>query len=79
MPIKVPASFTAGRKVTINGTTYQPGAAVPNAVAKTVRNLSSLLARRYLVPNVEQNDRRGQKFKHFGPSSLGITALRKKL
>lgn len=79
MPIKTPASFTAGRKVTINGTTYQPGASVPNSVVKTIRHLSSLLARRILVPDVEQNNRRGQKFKLFGPSSLGITALRKKL
>ena len=51
----VPTSFTAGRIVTLLGTTYQPGATVPNAVVKQVRPLSALVSRRILVPDVAQD------------------------
>ena len=63
MVIKALTSFTAGRKVTINGTTYQPGAAIPNAVVKTVKCLSALLSSRIIIPNVDRHGRRTRLYK----------------
>ena len=79
MVIKVPASFTAGRKVTLEGTTYQPGDAVPNAVVKKVKALSALLGRRILIPNLDPHRRNKMKLKHTGPTDLGGSRLRKLL
>lgn len=50
---RTPTSFTAGRKVVLLGSTYQPGDAVPNAVVKSVKKLSALVSRRILVPNTD--------------------------
>jgi len=59
--IRKPASFVAGRKVKLqNGTTYQPGDAVPNAVAKATRHLSALVARGILRPNARMNRTKGK-------------------
>lgn len=59
--IRKPTSFTAGRKVKLqNGTTYQPGDTVPNAVAKATRHLSALIARGILKPNARTNRTKGK-------------------
>jgi hypothetical protein len=79
MPIKVPTSFTAGRKVTLFGVTYQPGDAVPNSVVKKVKALSALLGRRILVPNLDPHSRNKMRLKHTGPTDLGGAKLRNKL
>lgn len=55
---RLPSSFTAGRKLTLTGTTYQPGAAVPVAKVKHLRNLGALISSRRLVPNVPQGSHR---------------------
>lgn len=61
MVLRKPTSFTAGRKVTLqDGTTYQPGATVPTAVAKACRNLSALLSRRILVPDARTSATKGK-------------------
>jgi hypothetical protein len=52
MALRTPTSFTAGRKLTLAGSTYQPGAVVPNAEVKKIKNLSAYLSRRILIPNV---------------------------
>lgn len=59
--IKKPTSFVAGRKVKLqNGQTYQPGDAVPNAVAKATKHLSALIARGILRPNARMNRTKGK-------------------
>ena len=59
--IRKPASFVAGRKVKLqNGTTYQPGDAVPNAVAKATKHLSALISRGILRPNARLNSTKGR-------------------
>lgn len=59
--IKKPTSFVAGRKVKLqNGTTYQPGDAVPNAVAKATKHLSALIARGIIRPNARLNRSKGK-------------------
>ena len=59
--IRKPTSFVAGRKVKLqNGTTYQPGDAVPNAVVKGTRHLSALIARGILRPNARLNRTKGK-------------------
>lgn len=45
-----PTSFLAGKIVNIGGTVYQPGDAVTWAALKGVRNISSLVSSRRLVP-----------------------------
>jgi hypothetical protein len=53
-----PTSFTAGRKQTINGTVYNPGDVIPNAVAKGLHNLSALLGNRDIIPTPDPFSRR---------------------
>ena len=74
--LKVPTSFTAGRKLTINGVTYQPGDVVPNEEVKSVKRLSSLLSRRYLIPNADLHDRRLPLTRGTRPSKLPPSAVR---
>ena len=45
-----PTSFTAGKRVNLKGTVYEPGDAVTWANLKGVRNVSSLVSARILIP-----------------------------
>lgn len=77
MPSKaIPTSFTAGRKLTINGVTYQPGDAVPIAAVRSVRKLSALLSRRHLIPNVDPHKR--LKYRLRVPTPTDISAVFRK-
>lgn len=59
--IRKPTSFVAGRKVTLqDGQTYQPGDAVPNAVAKATRHLSALISRGILRPGARTQRTKGK-------------------
>lgn len=60
MGIKKPASFSAGRKIILNGTTYQPGAAVPNAVVKGLKRLSALLSNGSIITNIDLHNRKNK-------------------
>ena len=57
---QTPTSYTARKKVTLNGVVYQPGADVPIAVVKTQPNLSALVSQRILVPDVDPHQRKGK-------------------
>ena len=46
-----PSSFTAGRAVNINGTSYAKGATVSASVLQACRKASVLLSKRYVIPN----------------------------
>ena len=66
-------SFLAGRKMTLNGVTYQPGDAVPNAVLKPIKHLSCMISKRFLVPNIDPHDR---STKASTPTPTDITTKR---
>lgn len=70
MPLRTPSSFTAGRRVKLLGSTYQPGATVPNSVVKQVKKLSALLSARILVPNVKLRESRDGRTRVPGPSDI---------
>ena len=57
MVLKGMNSFVAGRKMTLNGITYQPGDAVPNAVLKPIKHLSCMISKRFLIPNQDPHQR----------------------
>lgn len=71
MPLRTPSSFTAGRRVKLLDTTYQPGDAVPNSVVKGLRRLSALVSRRILVPNVTLRESRDGRTRVPTPSDIG--------
>lgn len=73
--ITAPTSFTAGRKQTINGTVYNPGDTIPNAVVKTLKNLSALLGNREIIPNADPHKRK-TLLKSPAPTDIG-SVLRK--
>ena len=77
MKLNVPTSYTAGRKVTLFGTTYQPGAAIPAAVVKSVRNVGALLSSRIIIPNVDPHRR--LKYRLRTPTPTGVGSLLRKL
>lgn len=56
-----PTSYTAGKKVTLLGVTYQPGAAVPNDVVRTLKDASALVSSRILIPNTDPHKRKTKK------------------
>lgn len=60
MAIKQPTSYTARKRVSLDGTVYEPGDTVPNAVVKELRTLSALVSSRVLVPNEDPHGRRGR-------------------
>jgi hypothetical protein len=61
MPVRqVPTSYTARKKVTLNGTVYNPGDVVPLPVVKVQPNLSALVSNRTLVPNVDPHQRQAK-------------------
>ena len=78
MKLNPPSSFTAGRKITINGVTYQPGATIASAVVKSIRNLSSLLSSRRIIPNVDPHRRMKARLRTPTPTDVSAQ-LRKKL
>lgn len=49
----LPTSFTAGRQLTLEGVDYAKGDPIPQAVVARVRRVSGLLARRWIIPNVD--------------------------
>lgn len=58
MAIRKPASFVAGRRIVLNGAIYLPGAAVPNAVVKTIKRLDALLSCGKIVSNLDPYNRK---------------------
>lgn len=50
---QVPTSFTAGRPLSIDGTSFAPGDAVPATTVAALRTASALLGRGQLVPNTQ--------------------------
>ena len=54
----VPDSYTAGKRVTLDGTVYEPGDVVPNEVVRALSRLSSLLGNRTLIPHPDPHHRR---------------------
>lgn len=63
MTLRTPVSFTAGKRVVFDGTTYQVGDAVPNAAVKGLHNLSGLLSSRILISDapIRVGTNRGNK------------------
>jgi hypothetical protein len=54
MPVRQsPASFTAGRAITIGGTAYAVGASIPAATVAALRNADGLIARRFIIPSTD--------------------------
>lgn len=58
MPRWVPTSFSAGRRIRLEGTVYARGAAIPNAVVAQVKHLAAYLSRRWIVPQPDPHRRR---------------------
>lgn len=54
------SSYTAGRTITLGGTTYAPGATIPAATVKALKKLSALLSNREIIPNVDPWKRKGK-------------------
>ena len=63
MTHRTPTSFTAGRRVVLGNTTYQPGDTVPNATVKGLAGLAALVSRRILIPDapIRVGTNRGKK------------------
>lgn len=56
--IRKPSAFTAGKKIKIFDKVYQPGEAIPIAVIRKLRNLSSLLGSRRIIPDKDPHGRK---------------------
>lgn len=69
----IPASFTARKRIVLNGTVYAPGATIPNATVKGLKHLGSLLSNRWIVPNVDPWRRR-TKLPQPTPTDFGAVA-----
>lgn len=78
MKLNPPTSYTAGRKITIDGVTYQPGAAISAAVVKGIKRLSALLSKRLIIPNVDPHRRMKARLRTPTPTDVSAQ-LRKKL
>lgn len=78
MKLTPPTSYTAGRKITIDGVTYQPGAAITASVVKGIRRLSALLSKRMIIPNVDPHNRKRARLRTPTPTDVSAQ-LRKKL
>lgn len=50
---RLPTSFTAGRRLTLEGTTYNVGDAIPNAVVARTHGVNGYLSRRWIIPTPE--------------------------
>ncbi|HEY5787500.1 MAG TPA: hypothetical protein VIT65_22270 [Microlunatus sp.] len=70
MKLTVPASYTAGKKFTVNGTTYNPGDTVPNATVKGLKRLSAFLGRRIIIPNVDPYNRKRARLRTPTPTDV---------
>lgn len=55
--LNLATTFVAGRQIVLNGISYQPGDSIPTSVVKGLRNASSLLSSRRIIPNVDQHNR----------------------
>jgi hypothetical protein len=71
MKLNAPTSYTAGRKLTIDGVTYQPGAAIPAATVKGLRALGALLSSRRIIPNVDPHRRMKARLRTPAPTGVG--------
>jgi hypothetical protein len=60
MKLVAPTSYTAGKKFTVGGTTYNPGDTVPNATVKGLKRVSAFLGRRIIIPNADPYRRKGR-------------------
>lgn len=60
MAHKPVSTFTAGRPMTLNGVTFAIGATVSWAQIKACKGVrvSALVARRYLIPNLDSSSRK---------------------
>lgn len=47
---QLPQSFTAGRPLNLDGTTYDKGDSIPNDVVGGLKNAAALVARRWIIP-----------------------------
>lgn len=54
----VPDSYVAGKRVTLDGVTYEPGDVVPNETVRGIKRLSALLGNRTLIPRPDPHHRR---------------------
>lgn len=72
---RAPASYTAGRKLTIAGTTYAAGATISNATVKAIKHVGALLSNRDIIPNVDPHYRKG---KVKTPTPTDMPAVRRK-
>ena len=72
MTVRKPTSFTAGRKITIGGTTYQPGDPVPNATVKALPRLGALLSNGMILSNIDPYARKSKATTH-DPNYLNPT------
>ena len=76
MPVlQIPASYTARKRVVLNGTVYAPGATIPNATVKGLKRLSMFLGSRIIVPNIDPYQRQN-KIGFPTPTDLGPAARR---
>lgn len=57
---QLPTSFTAGKKVKLAGTTYNPGDVIAVAVVKAAKRASALLSNGMVRPNRDMWHRRGK-------------------
>ena len=72
-------SFTAGRPLTLSGTVYAIGAAIPNAVVARLRKADALISKRVIIPSNQQFPRKsgtGGKVTRDTPVSLNPTERR---
>ncbi len=68
--VKTPTVFRAGRKLGLEGVTYQPGDFIPNAVIGRIHRLSALMSRGWIKGEV---DRRGRTRVSRHPGPLAFT------
>jgi hypothetical protein len=58
--LQIPASYTARKRLVLNGTVYNPGATIPNATVKALKRLSMFLGNRSIVPNIDPYQRQNR-------------------
>ena len=76
MPVlKIPASYTARKRIVLGGTVYNPGDTIPNATVKGLKRLSMFLGNRSIVPNIDPYQRQN-RIGTPTPTDLGPAARR---
>ena len=73
---QLPASFTAGRRLALEGVTYAKGATIPNNVVARTHNVDGLLSRRWIIPNVEAKPLRQNNSAKSRPTHLNAAEKR---